>query len=43
MSQVNHPNEKGHELIANEIIKWFTHWTAISKNLPLSKSKQSIK
>jgi len=23
MSQVNHPNEKGHELIANEIIKWF--------------------
>ena len=25
MSQVNHPNEKGHELIANEIIKWFSH------------------
>ena len=23
MSQVNHPNEKGHELIAIEIIKWF--------------------
>ncbi len=23
MSQVNHPNEKGHELIANEIIKYF--------------------
>ncbi len=23
MSQVNHPNEKGHELIANEIIDWF--------------------
>ena len=23
MSQVNHPNEKGHELIASEIIKWF--------------------
>ncbi len=23
MSQVNHPNEKGHELIANEIFKWF--------------------
>ena len=23
MSQVNHPNKKGHELIANEIIKWF--------------------
>jgi lysophospholipase L1-like esterase len=23
MSQVNHPNEFGHELIANEIIKWF--------------------
>lgn len=23
MAQVNHPNEKGHELIANEIIKWF--------------------
>jgi lysophospholipase L1-like esterase len=23
MSQVNHPNQKGHELIANEIIKWF--------------------
>jgi acyl-CoA thioesterase I len=23
MSQVNHPNELGHELIANEIIKWF--------------------
>lgn len=23
MSQVNHPNEKGHELIMNEIIKWF--------------------
>ena len=23
MSQVNHPNEKGHELITNEIIKWF--------------------
>ncbi len=25
MSQVNHPNEKGHELIANEIIKWFVN------------------
>lgn len=25
MSQVNHPNEKGHELIANEIIKWFEY------------------
>jgi len=23
MSQVNHPNELGHELIANEIIRWF--------------------
>ncbi len=23
MAQVNHPNEKGHALIANEIIKWF--------------------
>ena len=23
MSQVNHPNEKGHELIANEILTWF--------------------
>lgn len=23
MSQVNHPNEKGHELITNELIKWF--------------------
>lgn len=23
MSQVNHPNERGHELIANELIKWF--------------------
>lgn len=23
MSQVNHPNELGHELIANEIIEWF--------------------
>jgi lysophospholipase L1-like esterase len=23
MSQVNHPNELGHELIANEIMKWF--------------------
>ena len=23
MSQVNHPNEKGHELIANEIVAWF--------------------
>ena len=23
MSQVNHPNKKGHELIINEIIKWF--------------------
>ena len=23
MSQVNHPNEMGHELIAKEIIKWF--------------------
>ena len=23
MSQVNHPNKMGHELIANEIIKWF--------------------
>ena len=25
MSQVNHPNEKGHELIGNEIIKWFVN------------------
>ena len=25
MSQVNHPNEKGHELIASEIIKWFVN------------------
>jgi lysophospholipase L1-like esterase len=24
MAQINHPNEKGHELIANEIMKWFT-------------------
>jgi acyl-CoA thioesterase-1 len=24
MSQVNHPNENGHELIAMEIIKWFS-------------------
>ena len=23
MSQVNHPNEKGHELITEEIVKWF--------------------
>jgi lysophospholipase L1-like esterase len=23
MAQVNHPNERGHELIAEEIIKWF--------------------
>ncbi len=23
MAQVNHPNEKGHELITNELIKWF--------------------
>lgn len=23
MSQVNHPNELGHELIANELMKWF--------------------
>lgn len=23
MSQVNHPNELGHELIANELIRWF--------------------
>lgn len=23
MSQVNHPNEMGHELISNEIMKWF--------------------
>lgn len=23
MAQVNHPNEKGHEIIADEIIKWF--------------------
>ena len=23
MSQVNHPNESGHELIANELMKWF--------------------
>lgn len=23
MAQINHPNEKGHELIANEIMKWF--------------------
>ena len=25
MSQVNHPNELGHELIAEEIIKWFKY------------------
>jgi len=23
MSSVNHPNKKGHEIIADEIIKWF--------------------
>jgi hypothetical protein len=23
MAQSNHPNEKGHQLIATEIIKWF--------------------
>lgn len=23
MSQVNHPNRKGHELVANELMKWF--------------------
>ena len=23
MSQTNHPNEQGHALIANEIMKWF--------------------
>lgn len=25
MSQVNHPNKKGHEIIAEEIIKWFSY------------------
>jgi lysophospholipase L1-like esterase len=23
MSQVNHPNRKGHELVAKELLKWF--------------------
>jgi hypothetical protein len=23
MSHVNHPNKKGHELIVNELLKWF--------------------
>ena len=23
MSQVNHPNRQGHDLIANELMKWF--------------------
>ena len=23
MSQVNHPNRKGHELVANELQSWF--------------------
>jgi lysophospholipase L1-like esterase len=23
MSHVNHPNRKGHEIIADEIVKWF--------------------
>ena len=23
MSQVNHPNRRGHELVANELLKWF--------------------
>lgn len=30
MAQVNHPNEKGHELIANEIIKWFRYNSLIN-------------
>jgi len=25
MSQINHPNRKGHELVADEIVKWFVH------------------
>lgn len=25
MSQVNHPNKKGHELIAEEILKYFNN------------------
>ena len=28
MAQVNHPNELGHQLVANEINKWFTYKTA---------------
>ena len=24
MSQVNHPNRKGHDLVAGELAKWFT-------------------
>jgi hypothetical protein len=23
MSQINHPNEAGHQLVADEIFKWF--------------------
>jgi len=23
MSQFNHPNRQGHELVANELLKWF--------------------
>ncbi|MBD3375989.1 SGNH/GDSL hydrolase family protein [candidate division KSB1 bacterium] len=26
MSQVNHPNRKGHELISDELLKWFPVW-----------------
>ncbi len=26
MSQVNHPNKQGHELIANKLLKWFPVW-----------------
>lgn len=29
MSQVNHPNEKGHELIANEILKYFEEYSLV--------------
>jgi len=25
MSQVNHPNRQGHELVASELLKWFSH------------------
>jgi len=26
MSQNNHPNEKGHKIVAEKIIEWFTYW-----------------